>query len=114
MSRSYRKPYASVCGGNRSAKQDKTLAHRGVRRVHNRIVRMMLRDPELNIPLPHFRECSCNEVYGWSRDGNQRLQVPGAREWSRHVLATNGYEYPYSLEHYRVWPPRWFDKITRK
>ncbi len=113
MSRSYRKPYASVTG-NRSAKDDKRLAHRGVRRAHNRIIQMMLRDPELNIPLPHFRECSCNEVYGWSRDGNQRLQVPTAREWSRHWLAVNVpgslYFGRYDLE----WPPKWYIELMRK
>src|SRR5271157_829691 len=106
MSRSYRKPYASVTG-NRSAKDDKRLAHRGVRRAHKRIVQMMLRDPELNLPLPHFRECSCNNVYDWSRDGKQRLQVPDADCWSRHMLAVQGLGYPYMREYYLDWPPKW-------
>jgi hypothetical protein len=58
MSRSYRRPYAA-CNGVNSSKEDKVLAHRGVRRVHNRLVRLMLRDPGLDIPLPHFRSCPC-------------------------------------------------------
>ena len=120
MSRSYRKPYASFCGGNGSAKKDKTLAHRGVRRAHNRIIQMMLRDPELNIPLPHFRECSCNNVYGWNRDGKQHLQVPTARERSQHMLAVQGlrrYSYelrePY-LSRNLEWPPKWYIELMRK
>ena len=119
MSRSYRKPYASVTG-NRSAKDDKKFAHRGVRRVHNRIVRMMLRDPELNIPLPHFRICPWNNVYNWSRDGKQRWTVPDANAWNRHLMAVNGlYRYTWELREpyrsrYLEWPPDWYVKLLRK
>jgi hypothetical protein len=113
MSRSYRKPYASVTG-SRSAKQDKVLAHRGVRRVHNRIVRMMLRDPGLNILLPHFRECPWNNVYSWTRDGSQRLRVPDAAAWSRHMLAVQGFGYPYTDIYYLDWPPKWSIELMRK
>ena len=71
MSKSYRRPYASVTG-NRSAKQDKILAHRGERRAQNYALRVCQDWEELF--LPHKRECNWNNVYSWSRDGRQRLQ----------------------------------------
>lgn len=72
MSKSYRRPYASVTG-NRSAKQDKILAHRGERRAQNYALRVCQDWEELS--LPHKRECHWNNVYSWSRDGRQRLQA---------------------------------------
>jgi len=71
MSKSYRRPYASVTG-NHSAKQDKILAHRGERRAQNYAIRTC-QDWE-EFLLPHKRECHWNNVYSWSRDGKQRLQ----------------------------------------
>jgi len=76
MSKSYRKPYASVTG-NRSAKQDKILAHRGERRAQNYAIRTC-QDWE-EFLLPHKRECHWNNVYSWSRDGRQRLQFRGTQ-----------------------------------
>ena len=79
MSRSYRRPFASVCG-KVSAKQDKQMAHRGVRRVQNRIARLMAENPDLL--MPHFRSCPWNNPYSWSRDGesarNGQMPVTGA------------------------------------
>src|SRR6266702_718839 len=72
MSKSYRQPYASVTG-NRSAKQDKILAHRGERRAQNYALRVCQDWEEFLIP--HKRECYWNNVYSWSRDGNQSLQL---------------------------------------
>jgi hypothetical protein len=69
MSKSYRRPYASVTG-NRSAKQDKILAHRGERRAQNFALRVCQDWEEFF--LPHKRECHWNNVYAWSRDGRQR------------------------------------------
>jgi len=113
MSRSYRKPYAAVTGV-RSAKADKTMAHRGVRRAQNRYARALLKDPESDILVPHFRECPWNNTYDWSRDGGKMLQAPGARDWSNHMLAVQGFGYPYSRSHYLAWPPKWFAEYSRK
>jgi hypothetical protein len=72
MSRSYRKPYSSMCGGG-SAKQDKMIAARGVRRVQNRSIREC-RDWDEYV-VPHRYECPHNNVWCWGRDGKQRLQT---------------------------------------
>jgi hypothetical protein len=115
MSRSYRKPYAAVCGCDASAKKDKQLAHRGVRRVQNWVAKKMLRDPDLE--MPHFRSCPWNDVYDWSRDGGKRLEVPTAREWSDHVKAVLGlgyFVYPWMQKHYLEWPPKQYAELTRK
>jgi len=118
MSRSYSRPYCAVCGVGTSAKEDKVLAHRGVRRVHNYLVRLMLKDPGLDIPLPHFRSCPCNNVYGWSRDGRQRRCVPTARDWDRHMKAVLGLDYygtsEWAKRLYLPWPPPWYAEYCRK
>lgn len=72
MSRSYRRPYAAVTG-TASAKQDKVLAHRGVRRAQNAALRLAADFEELL--LPHKLECHWNDPYSWGRDGKQRLQT---------------------------------------
>jgi len=116
MSRSYRRPYASVCG-NASAKQDKRIAARGVRRAQNRIVSLLEKDPESDRILPHFRECPWNDVYSWGRDGKQNWQYPDGRDWSRHWMAVNkvgDYAMPYLADLYADWPPKWFAKLIRK
>jgi hypothetical protein len=69
MSRSTRRPYMAVTGVS-SAKSDKRLAHKGVRRAHKASLKTCT-DFE-NFLLPHNRECHWNEVYCWSRDGKQR------------------------------------------
>ncbi len=114
MSRSYRRPYASSCGGGISAKHDKVLAHRGLRRVHNHFVRQALHDLDVDLDLPHFRSCPNNNVYDWVRDGGKRLQVPDARSWSQHMLAVQGFGSPWSREHYLEWPPGWYIELRRK
>ncbi len=116
MSRSYRRPYAA-CNGVSSSKEDKVLAHRGVRRVHNHLVRLMLRDPGLDILLPHFRSCPWNNTYSWSRDGRHWLHVPTARDWSRHMEAVLGIgigEFKWGRKHYLPWPPPWYAEYCRK
>jgi hypothetical protein len=70
MSRSYRRPASAITTCN-SAKQDKILAHRGVRRAQNHALRTCQDWDELLIP--HKYECSWNETYCWGRDGKQRL-----------------------------------------
>jgi len=68
MSRSYRRPFAAITGVA-SAKNDKQLAHRGVRRKQNLVLRTCT-DHE-NLLLPHFLECPWNNTYCWGRDGAQ-------------------------------------------
>ena len=114
MSRSYRRPYAAITGAH-SAKEDKQLAHRGVRRVHNRITKLMVDNPDL--VMPHFRSCPWNNTYCWSRDGGKHLQVPTARDWSRHMMAVLELGDRWGLrwnKHYLVWPPKDYIKYTRK
>jgi hypothetical protein len=68
MSRSYRRPYAAITG-LASAKCDKQLAHRGVRRKQNLALKVCI-DFE-NFLLPHRLECHWNDTYNWGRDGAQ-------------------------------------------
>jgi hypothetical protein len=55
MSRSYRRPFAAITG-IASAKSDKQLAHRGVRRKQNLVMKTCTDYDSL--VLPHFLECS--------------------------------------------------------
>jgi hypothetical protein len=68
MSRSYRRPFVAITG-LASAKSDKQLAHRGVRRKQNYALKICA-DYE-NLLLPHFLECPWNNTYIWGRDGAQ-------------------------------------------
>ena len=68
MSRSFRRPYAAITG-LASAKSDKQLAHRGVRRKQNLALKTCA-DFE-NLLLPHTLECHWNNNYNWGRDGAQ-------------------------------------------
>ncbi len=92
MSRSRRRPYAAVTGVL-SAKEDKRLARRGVRRKQNLALRMTL-DHDILL-LPHRLECACNDVWCWRRDGRQR-------DFSR---------WRYSADESRR---RYYEKLTRK
>ena len=60
MSRSYRRPYAAITG-LASAKNDKRIAHRGVRRKQNLALKTSI-DCE-NLLLPHRLECAWNNTY---------------------------------------------------
>jgi hypothetical protein len=68
MSRSTRRPFAAITGLS-SAKWDKQMAHRGVRRKQNLALKACI-DYE-NLLLPHFLECQWNNNYCWGRDGAQ-------------------------------------------
>jgi hypothetical protein len=118
MSRSYKKnPFTAICGGD-SAKYDKQLAHRGVRRAQNQATRRMAYDEDLL--MPHRYECTWNETYNWGRDGKQCWQAPDARDWERHVWAVRGwYLFKFQLREpycsqYLPWPPTEFVKMMRK
>ena len=68
MSRSFRRPFAAITG-LASAKWDKQMAHRGVRRKQNSALKTCL-DFE-SFLLPHRLECNWNDTYHWGRDGAQ-------------------------------------------
>ena len=68
MSRSYRRPFAAITG-TASAKSDKRMAHRGVRRKQNLALKICA--DYANLLLPHRFECAWNDTYNWGRDGAQ-------------------------------------------
>jgi len=68
MSRSTRRPYAAITG-IASAKFDKRLAHRGVRRKQNLALKSCVEFEDLI--LPHRLECAWNNTWCWARDGGQ-------------------------------------------
>jgi len=76
MSKSYRKPYSAVTGRN-SAHDDKTVAARMVRRAQNHALRTAVMNSVDwdEFLLPEVYECSHNDVWGWSRDGNQSFRT---------------------------------------
>lgn len=118
MSRSYRKPYAAICGHDVSAKDDKRLAARGVRRKQNQWLRTT-QDFEENGLVPHRLECHWNEVYGWSRDGKQRYIALTKRDWAKYCRIEQGlfhsaWERRWEAKHPNVWPPKWYADIKRK
>lgn len=73
MSRSYRRPFAAVTG-TASAKDDKRLAHRAVRRKQNLALKTC-HDYE-SLVLPHPLECPWNDTWVWDRDGGQLYHSP--------------------------------------
>lgn len=116
MSRSYRRPYSSVCG-NCSARQDKTRAARGVRRKQDAWLKTQWYEEEMGV-VPHKLECDWNEIYSWTRDGGQYFRVPSAHDWNNHLEAlecTRNDSYGrWMKECYGTWPPRWFQRLLRK
>jgi len=73
MSRSFRRPFAAVTG-TASAKSDKRMAHRGVRRKQNLALKTCLDYDGLLIP--HRLECTWNDTCVWGRDGAQLYHGP--------------------------------------
>ena len=106
MSRSYRKPYASVCG-NRSAHQDKTLAARGYRRKEKEVIRQTVDWEEYIHPVR-------NDTWGWSRDGKQTLQHPPSEHYYFHLSWWARYR---SQERIQYWYDRAvqnYERLKRK
>jgi hypothetical protein len=68
MSRSIRRPFAAITG-TASAKDDKRMAHRGVRRKQDLALKICT-DYE-SLLIPHELECAWNNNYCWGRDGAQ-------------------------------------------
>lgn len=83
MSRSTRGPYAAVTGAA-SAKRDKRLANRGVRRKQNLALKTCNNHEDF-LP-PHPLECAWNNTWCWDRDGGQCYHGSirhSADEWDR-------------------------------
>lgn len=117
MSRSYRRPYQAITGSP-SAKKDKQLAARGVRRKQNQWLKT-LEDFNENGLVPHRLDCRYNDVWSWSRDGHQCLRVPGRRDWDLYMRVQQGlfrdqWEEKWLRESYSVWPPEFYADVTRK
>ena len=88
MSRSYRRPFAAITGLS-SAKWDKQMAHRGVRRKQNLALKTCGEFEDLL--LPHRLECPWNNTYNWGRDG--------AQSYFGYLCNNNdGYEQKYYLK----------------
>ena len=115
MSRSYRKPYASVTG-NRSAADDKRVARRMVRGTQNAAIRDFRGDWE-EFLLPVRYECSFNDVWSWGRDGKQRLLTePTFHDqmyWFHCGSFTDERAMEYALEHFERSKKR-FERLKRK
>ena len=79
MSRSYRKPYCVPCGDTGSAKKDKRIAARAMRRKQNHVLRVWMTREDEDLIIPPRYECAHNDVWGWNRDGKQRLVSPYPR-----------------------------------
>ncbi len=116
MSRSYRKPY-SACTGHSSARWDKTTAARGVRRKQNQV----LRDAEdlEALQMPHRLECHHNNTYDWKRDGGQWLHVLTGEDRADYERTLIGdfrsrWDKKLMLKRYSLWPPKWYQDLTRK
>jgi hypothetical protein len=83
MSRSTRRPYAAITG-TASVKDDKRMAHRGVRRKQNLALHTCA-DYE-DFLVPHRLECTWNNNYCWDREGAQSYcgsMRQSGDEWSR-------------------------------
>lgn len=69
MSRSRKKhPFQAICGRG-SAKQDKRMAARGVRRTFKHALHQETDFDDFTPP--HRLECPWNDTYSWGRDGSQ-------------------------------------------
>lgn len=71
MGKSYRRPYSAITG-TRSAKKDKQMGARGMRRAQDQSLKGVADWDEWL--LPDIYECKGNETYSWGRDGCQSLR----------------------------------------
>ena len=108
MSRSTRRPYAAITGVS-SAKDDKRLAHRGVRRAQNQALRTA--GDYDNLLLPHKSECAWNNNYSWGRDGAQFLHTPPDRARSAGWYWAN---HPEKYEKWYQWQLKYYQSLLRK
>jgi len=103
MSRSYRKPYCTTCGGTASEHNEKKIASRSWRRL----IKRRLREAEWDSYLIPIRlEAPNNNRWTWRADGNNYLSIfPG--RWDREYLL-NGDNDRYEKARRR------HDKLKRK
>ena len=72
MSRSYRKPYSTICGGTAPETNDKQTASRCWRRL----MKQSLHNADWDWYLIPVRfEAACNERWCWSADGSNQLDL---------------------------------------
>ncbi len=90
MSRSSRRPFSAITG-TASAKDDKRMAHRGVRRKQNLALKTCADFETLLIP--DELACAWNNNYCWGRDGAQSYrgdlrasQEDGDQKYYRKLL----------------------------
>ncbi len=114
MGKSYRKPYATVTGSN-SAKEDKRLANRSVRRLQDRSLREAEDWEEYLVP--HRYEASHNDVWGWQRDGKPRLHYEptwnDVLHWFHNGRFTDEQAMEHALESFE-YQKKYYTKLTRK
>lgn len=84
MSRSYRKPYYTIAGGQASEHQDKKIASRCWRRLIKRSIAHADWDCYL---VPDRREAAYNERWAWPADGSNRLWVFPSRNAIARLLS---------------------------
>jgi hypothetical protein len=104
MGKSYRKPYSAITGVG-SAKDDKRIARRALRRMENQRIRNC-EDFEL-LYMPDRLDAAYNDVWSWGRDGKQVLQSPPvftSHSWSTEELDQTWYEREV----------KWYQKLHRK
>lgn len=111
MSRSYRKPYASVCG-NRSAHEDKTLAARGYRRKEKEALRKATDWEEYIHPVR--LEAAHNDPWGWSRDGKQTLQFSPDANYYFHLSWWARWRSPERIKYWYEKAAQYYERLKRK
>ena len=111
MSRSYRKPYASVCG-NRSAHQDKTLAARGFRRKEKATLRSAVDWEDYIHPVQ--LEAANNDPWGWSRDGKQKLQYPPSEHYYFQLSWWARYRSQERIQYWYDRAVQYYERLKRK
>lgn len=91
MGKSYRRPYGTF-GSCASAKKDKVMAHRCLRRLQERSLRAAQDFEEYIIPLRY--EAAHNDVWGWARDGKQHFQdhPPTIHAWEDYEQEMKDHE----------------------
>ena len=115
MSRSYRKPYATICG-HRSAADDKRVARRSVRHKENQTIRESVDWDEFLIPERY--ECAYNDTWCWARDGKQRLQTINHNDLNPYWVSSSVWKNEEDLMKYH-WKSldykiEWIKTLTRK
>jgi hypothetical protein len=115
MSRSYRKPYASICKFY-SNHEDKKIASKAVR--HNSKTYLNTNWYRDDLLMPDKFECSDNDIWTWQSDGKLRYNTPTAYDWSKYCAVQQGlgteWQLRWDRKLYDQWPPKWYIKYSRK